>query len=84
MTLPIHSCPDITGHCLCGAVRYRVGAVPLASRSCWCRLCQYIGAGNATVNVCLPSNAVTIDGELHDFRSVADSGNIMHRRFCPN
>ena len=75
---------QITGHCLCGAVRYRIEAAPLASRSCWCRLCQYIGAGSATVSVCFPTNAITIERQLHDFRSVADSGNIMHRRFCPN
>jgi hypothetical protein len=35
------------------------------------------------VNVCFPSGAVTVDGELRGFRSVADSGNVMHRRFCP-
>lgn len=75
---------SITGHCLCEGVRYRIDTAPLASRSCWCRLCQYIGAGSATVNVCFPSDSVVIEGELRDFRSVADSGNIMHRRFCPN
>jgi len=73
----------ITGRCLCGAVRYHVCAEPLASRSCWCRVCQYIGAGSATVNICFPSNAIVIEGELRDFRSVADSGSVMHRRFCP-
>jgi hypothetical protein len=56
----------------------------MASRSCWCRVCQYIGAGSATVNVCFPRDAITIEGELRDFRSMADSGNVMHRRFCPN
>ena len=71
----------ITGRCLCGAVCYRISAAPLASRSCWCRLCQYIGAGSATVNVCFPSEAVTIEGELRGFCSVAESGNIMNRPF---
>jgi len=36
------------------------------------------------VNVCFPIEAVTIEGETRDYRSVADSGNVMHRRFCPN
>ena len=31
-----------------------------------------------------PSNAITIEGAPRDFRSIADSGNVMHRRFCPN
>jgi hypothetical protein len=24
-----------------------------------------------------------VEGETRDYRSVADSGNVMHRRFCP-
>jgi hypothetical protein len=53
-------------------------------RLCWCRDCQYFAAGNATVNVVFPSSALTVEGELTDYRSVADSGNVMHRHFCPN
>jgi len=74
---------EIAGGCLCSSVRYRVSAEPIVTRTCWCRLCQYLGAGGATVNVCFPSSAVAIEGELRDYRSVADSGNVMHRRFCP-
>ncbi len=73
----------IDGGCLCGAVRYKISAEPLAVRTCWCRVCQYLGGGSATVNVCFPSDAVAIAGELADHRSVADSGNVMHRGFCP-
>ena len=73
---------QITGGCLCKRVRFRITAAPIAMRLCWCRLCQYLAAGNATVNVVFPSDAITIEGELTDFRSVADSGRVMHRRFC--
>jgi hypothetical protein len=75
---------EITGGCLCRKVRFRITAEPLAMRLCWCRLCQYLAAGNATANVVFPSDAVNIEGELTDYRSVADSGSIMHRRFCPH
>lgn len=64
-------------------MHYQIDAEPLTSRTCWCRLCQRIGAGSATVNVCFRRAAVRIDGELRDYASVADSGNTMHRRFCP-
>ena len=74
---------EIAGGCLCSSVRYRVTAEPIVTRTCWCRLCQYLGAGGATVNVCFPSSAIAIEGELRDYRSIADSGNVMHRRFCP-
>ena len=29
------------------------------------------------------SSAVTVTGEIRDYESVADSGNQMHRKFCP-
>jgi hypothetical protein len=74
---------DITGGCLCRAVRYRISAQPLLTRVCWCRLCQYLASGSGTVNACFPTAAVSVEGELRDFPSVADSGNAMHRRFCP-
>ena len=46
-------------------------------------MCQYIAAGNATVNLAFASDAVTITGQLRDYPSTADSGRRMHRRFCP-
>jgi len=75
---------EIHGGCLCRQVRFRITAQPIAMRLCWCRVCQYLGAGNATVNVVFPSNAITIEGELRDYQCVAASGNRMHRRFCPS
>jgi len=77
MSLPIK------GGCLCGAVTYSITAEPVITRICWCRTCQFFAAGNGAVNVCFPSNAVSISGELRDYPSIADSGNVMHRRFCP-
>jgi hypothetical protein len=35
------------------------------------------------VNLCFPTSGFAVTGELRDFMSVADSGNRMHRRFCP-
>jgi hypothetical protein len=73
----------ITGGCLCGAVRYQIEAQPIVTRYCWCRLCQYLAMGNAAVSVCFASDALSTTGELRDFSSIAESGNRMHRRFCP-
>ena len=74
---------NITGGCLCRAVRYSISAPPIVTRACWCRVCQYIGACSGTVNVCFPSDAITVSGELREYRLVAESGNPMLRRFCP-
>jgi hypothetical protein len=73
----------ITGGCLCDAVRYETSAAPILTRLCWCRLCQYIATGNAAVSVCFPTSGFSVTGETRDYQSVADSGNRMHRRFCP-
>jgi hypothetical protein len=73
----------ITGGCLCGAVRFEIKAdAPLRVRQCWCRVCQYIGAGSGTVNAFFLKDAVTVSGPLTEFVNVADSGSTMHRRFC--
>ncbi len=73
----------ITGGCLCGAVRFTIEAdAPLGVRQCWCRVCQYLGAGSGTVNAIFPKEAVTVSGPLTDYVCTADSGSIMHRRFC--
>ncbi|MBX3577676.1 MAG: GFA family protein [Rhizobiaceae bacterium] len=73
----------ISGGCLCGAVRYETDAAPLTVRYCWCRVCQYFATGNAAVSACFPSEGFSVSGDLRDFQSTADSGNRMHRRFCP-
>ena len=72
-----------TGGCLCKAVRFSVSAEPLAARTCWCRVCQYLGAGSATVNVCFVSDGLSVTGEVRWHGAVADSGNAMERGFCP-
>ena len=72
----------ITGGCLCRAVRYTVSTDAIATRVCWCRVCQYLAAGSATVNLVFPGAAVTVTGPLRDYSSIADSGNRMRRQFC--
>ncbi len=68
----------ITGGCRCGAVRYTIEAERITARHCWCRDCQYIGAGSGTVNVFFPSETVTVEGVLSDFASRAASGNLVN------
>jgi hypothetical protein len=73
----------ISGGCQCGAVRFTIEAdAPLGVRQCWCRVCQYLAAGSATVNAIFRKDALTVSGPLTDHVSHADSGSIMHRRFC--
>ncbi len=73
----------VTGRCLCGAVRWQSAEPPITTRACWCRVCQYLGAGSGTVGACFRTATFTVAGETSDYASVADSGSRMHRRFCP-
>ncbi|PTU32656.1 GFA family protein [Stenotrophobium rhamnosiphilum] len=72
-----------TGHCLCGAVSFKLTAEPLATRICWCRDCQHL-ASNGTVNLLVPTEALAISGTLSDYIKIADSGNEITRQFCPS
>jgi hypothetical protein len=73
----------ITGGCLCGSVTLTIEAEPVNARLCWCTLCQKIAAGNATVNIVFPTEAVKTTGDVTWYESIADSGNRMRRGFCP-
>jgi hypothetical protein len=74
---------EVSGRCLCGAIRYRLTGEPVVSRICWCRDCQHISS-NGTVNVIFPAASIEIEGNPTEYVSVADSGNHVRRRFCPN
>ena len=73
----------VTGGCRCGAVRFSLNAEPVAVRACWCRDCQYWGAGAATVNAVFRKAALSVQGDVRAYESLADSGAVMHRSFCP-
>ncbi|MCU4160682.1 GFA family protein [Acidiphilium sp. AL] len=73
----------VTGRCFCGAVRFQSEKRPVAVRACWCRDCQYLSSGNASINAIFKTEAFEITGEVSEYVSRADSGNVMRRRFCP-
>lgn len=74
--------PSHHGRCFCGAVRFTIAAEPQGARMCWCRDCQRIASGSATVNVLFDEAAVTYSGEMTRITRVADSGNTVERGFC--
>ncbi|HET8693235.1 MAG TPA: GFA family protein [Aquabacterium sp.] len=71
-----------TGHCLCGAVRFKLATEPLSTRICWCRDCQHLAA-NGTVNILVEADGLTVTGALAEHTKTADSGNAVTRQFCP-
>ena len=75
----------ILGGCLCRQLRYAIdAAAPRTVRECWCRVCQYLGAGSASVNAVFDKRAVTVTGRRAEYASEAESGARMRRTFCPD
>ena len=75
--------PFVTGGCLCGAVRYSITGEPAGTGQCHCKDCQRAsGTGHMSL-ARFKKDDVAMSGQTASFASVADSGNINTRHFCP-
>lgn len=74
---------DISGGCLCGAVRYRCTAEPVAAGHCHCHDCRSSSGTGHCSHLALPRQSVTTSGETKTYEAPADSGNVVGRVFCP-
>ncbi len=70
------------GRCFCGEVTFSIESEPKGARFCWCRDCQRIASGSATVNVLFDEDSVHYQGPITLISRVADSGNTVERGFC--
>ena len=75
---------NITGGCLCGRVRYTVTGEPAFSGLCHCRNCQRYTGSAFEALIAFPAASVGVRGELKTYDDTGDSGQPVHRRFCPN
>jgi hypothetical protein len=73
----------LTGSCLCGAIRYEVGAAITELRACHCTNCQKASGAAGSVNAVIPSTAFKLlQGKPRRYSALADSGRLLHRYFC--
>ncbi len=73
---------QLTGGCLCGAVRYTVSAEPLISGVCHCRDCQRFTGSAFAALVAVTKEALAITGTMKTFTSLGGSGRPVLRQFC--
>jgi hypothetical protein len=67
--------PPYEGGCLCGAVRHRLDARPLAVNACHCGDCKKLSGASHILMVLAPREAfVHAQGEVSCYRKRADSG----------
>ena len=75
----------MTGGCLCGAVRFRFDARPLAVNACHCRDCQRLTGATNFITVYSPREAFVHEkGQVDRYRKRADSGNESDYFRCAN
>lgn len=75
---------NLTGGCLCGAIRYTVSGDAAFAGLCHCRNCQRATGSSFEPVMAFPSAAVSVQGELKTYQDTGDSGQALYRRFCPN
>lgn len=74
---------QISGGCLCGAVRYEASAGPVFSGNCHCKDCQKTSGGPYVPAMTFVRSTVTFTGTPTWYRSQGDSGHWIERGFCP-
>lgn len=74
---------NLSGSCLCGAIRYTVRAAVTELRACHCTNCQKISGAGGTVNALVATKDFEIvKGAPKRYTKTADSGRVLHRYFC--
>ena len=74
---------EITGGCLCGAVRYEVSGEPVRIINCHCDDCRKTTGAAFATNVFFKEADITIlQGTPKSFQHTADSGATMTKEFC--
>lgn len=75
---------EFTGHCYCGAIKYKVSGDPAIKVQCHCRECQYLSGGSANVTIGMPeANFAYTEGAPNKFKR-PDLPNGVTREFCGN
>ena len=75
---------DLTGACLCGAVRYRCEGEPLSMGLCQCDRCQRQSGSAFLIATVFAREAVHFEsGELKTYAAFDADGAGLYRHFCP-
>ncbi|MEO6012048.1 MAG: GFA family protein [Devosia sp.] len=73
----------VEGGCQCGAVRYRLKAVPLGIYACHCKDCQRFSGTTHTMSMVVNAGDIElIAGTLVGFDKAADSGRTVRMLGC--
>ncbi|KAI2627374.1 DUF636 domain protein [Hypomontagnella submonticulosa] len=74
----------LSGHCLCGAVKYEVDSDPFLVGYDHCDDCQRQTGSTYSLVVIVPKDKLTITGTTKSYAKAGSSGLPVHRIFCPD
>ena len=84
-SFPLPPPMPLLGGCPCGAIRYRITALPLAVYACHCTNCQRESGSSFALNMPVPTESFTIDqGQVKAWRRLSPSGARVTSWFCPD
>ncbi|MDB5739193.1 MAG: Gfa-like protein [Alphaproteobacteria bacterium] len=82
MTRPPIPAPPYDGGCLCGAVRWRLSARPLAVNACHCTDCKKLTGATNLLMLLATREAFSHAGDVERWRKRADSGRELDIARC--
>ena len=76
---------QISGRCLCGAIKYNCAAPAVMTALCHCTNCQKQSGSAFSINVGIPKGALQITlGQTTIYEDRGESGMPVYRHFCAN
>jgi len=75
---------EFSAACLCGKVTYTASADPIFMGVCHCKDCQRATGSAFEAVVAVPDGAANVSGTLKVVSVKGESGNSIHRSFCPD
>lgn len=73
---------SLAGGCMCGAVRYRISATPIATGLGHCDRCRPQSGSAFSTVIIIRRSAFAIEGETTVFEDIGSSGLRVARRYC--
>ena len=78
------SMAEFKGACLCGKIRYAASAEPVFMAVCHCKDCQRATGSAFEAVIGIPATSLTVHGTPRVFTVKGQSGQDVHRSFCPD
>jgi hypothetical protein len=74
---------QLSGGCMCGAVRYKISGRPIVAALCHCDRCRPQSGSAFSTIIIIKRSTFELKGETAVFEDIGSSGFRVARRYCP-